>query len=175
MIDRWQSHGHFYRFGWMLYLPTYLTNLLIYKFTTYLTVSALTHTFPNIFYSSVYIWLGYMPFIFVAWWKCRIPSNVKPSLHWSWQLSAAYMIVRAVVLNSNVKFGARMVVVWGKVGVRWVPSLRVRQLGHYIAISKGESDTWTGLIKTTHGAWSPVFRPSNGKSLILITHFATSV
>ena len=27
--------------------------------------------------------------IFVAWQKCRIPFNVKPSLHWSWQLSAA--------------------------------------------------------------------------------------
>ena len=27
--------------------------------------------------------------IVVAWQKCRIPFNVKPSLHWSWQLSAA--------------------------------------------------------------------------------------
>ena len=163
-----QCHGLFYRFGRMLYLPTYLTNLLIYKFT-HLQIYHLpysqwpyTHLPKYILFQSIYmIWIHVLVLkgISVAWWKCRIPSNVKPSLHWSWQLSAAYMIVRAVVLNGNVKLVQEWWWCEGRLVYLGVPSLRVRQLGHYIAISKGESDTWTGLIKTTHGTWTLVFRP----------------
>ena len=47
----------------------------------------------------------------------------------------------------SVKWGGRTLQGWCEVRVV-LAALRVSQLGHYIAISKRESDTWTELIKT---------------------------